>query len=58
MQEQYTKEFEEKKTELQTKVIEIYEASSTEIKVIKIMWFLFSVVFNDKYNTHIMHLWI
>ncbi|KAL7210937.1 hypothetical protein ACSBR2_013924 [Camellia fascicularis] len=30
--EEYTKEFEEKKTELQPKVIEIYEASSTEIK--------------------------
>ncbi|KAK9062375.1 hypothetical protein SSX86_019561 [Deinandra increscens subsp. villosa] len=30
--EEYTKEFEEKKTELQTKVIEIYEASATEIK--------------------------
>lgn len=34
MQEEYTQEFEEKKTELQPKVIEIYEASSTEIKVI------------------------
>ena len=33
MQEEYSKEFEEKKSELQTKVIEIYEASSTEIKV-------------------------
>lgn len=32
-QEQYSKEFEDKKTELQPKVIEIYEASSTEIKV-------------------------
>lgn len=32
-QEEYSKEFEEKKTELQTKVIEIYEASATEIKV-------------------------
>ncbi|THG04193.1 hypothetical protein TEA_018833 [Camellia sinensis var. sinensis] len=30
--EEYSKEFEEKKTELQPKVIEIYEASSTEIK--------------------------
>nr|XP_043632610.1 plasma membrane-associated cation-binding protein 1-like [Erigeron canadensis] len=30
--EEYTKEFEEKKSELQTKVIEIYEASATEIK--------------------------
>ncbi|KAI3794729.1 hypothetical protein L1987_37365 [Smallanthus sonchifolius] len=30
--EEYNKEFEEKKTELQTKVIEIYEASTTEIK--------------------------
>ncbi|XP_020232559.1 plasma membrane-associated cation-binding protein 1 [Cajanus cajan] len=30
--EEYNKTFEEKKTELQTKVIEIYEASSTEIK--------------------------
>ncbi|KAH7838603.1 hypothetical protein Vadar_028819 [Vaccinium darrowii] len=30
--EEYTKEFEEKKGELQPKVIEIYEASSTEIK--------------------------
>lgn len=40
MQEEYTKEFEEKKTELQPKVIEIYEASSTEIKVI-CFFFLF-----------------
>ncbi|CAI9782253.1 unnamed protein product [Fraxinus pennsylvanica] len=32
--EQYTKEFEEKKTELQPKVVEIYEASSTEIKTL------------------------
>lgn len=32
--EEYTKEFEEKKTELQPKVVEIYEASSAEIKVI------------------------
>ncbi|KAK6148697.1 hypothetical protein DH2020_019609 [Rehmannia glutinosa] len=30
--EQYSKELEDKKTELQPKVIEIYEASSTEIK--------------------------
>ncbi|KAJ1407620.1 DREPP family [Sesbania bispinosa] len=30
--EEYNKSFDEKKTELQTKVIEIYEASSTEIK--------------------------
>ncbi|KAI7750691.1 hypothetical protein M8C21_033662 [Ambrosia artemisiifolia] len=30
--EGYTKEFDEKKSELQTKVIEIYEASATEIK--------------------------
>ncbi|KAG4946362.1 hypothetical protein AAZX31_15G147200 [Glycine max] len=30
--EEYNKAFEEKKTELQTKVVEIYEASSTEIK--------------------------
>ncbi|CAA2981904.1 plasma membrane-associated cation-binding 1 [Olea europaea subsp. europaea] len=34
IQAQYTKEFEEKKTELQPKVIEIYEASSTEIKTL------------------------
>lgn len=33
MQEEYTKEFEEKKTELHPKVTEIYEASATEIKV-------------------------
>ena len=33
VQEQITKEFEEKKTELQPKVLEIYEASSVEIKV-------------------------
>lgn len=33
MQEEYNKQFEEKKTELQSKVIEIYEASSTETKV-------------------------
>lgn len=32
-QEAINKEFEEKKTELQSKVVEIYEASSTEIKV-------------------------
>lgn len=32
--EEYTKEFEVKKTELQPKVIEIYEASSTEIKAL------------------------
>lgn len=32
--EQYAKEFEEKKTELQPKVVEIYEASSTEIKTL------------------------
>ncbi|KAI8001959.1 Plasma membrane-associated cation-binding protein 1 [Camellia lanceoleosa] len=32
--EEYSKEFEEKKTELQPKVIEIYEASSTEIKAL------------------------
>lgn len=32
--EQYTKEFEEKKMELQPKVVEIYEASSTEIKAL------------------------
>ncbi|KAJ9541406.1 hypothetical protein OSB04_027912 [Centaurea solstitialis] len=32
--EEYTKEFEEKKTELQPKVTEIYEASATEIKAI------------------------
>ncbi|CAA3009547.1 plasma membrane-associated cation-binding 1 [Olea europaea subsp. europaea] len=31
---QYAKEFEEKKTELQPKVVEIYEASSTEIKTL------------------------
>ncbi|KAI7726921.1 hypothetical protein M8C21_013565, partial [Ambrosia artemisiifolia] len=30
--EGYTKEFDEKKSDLQTKVIEIYEASATEIK--------------------------
>jgi len=30
--EEYNKVFEEKKTELQTKVIEIYEASSTDVK--------------------------
>ena len=30
--EVYTKEFEEKKTELQPKVVEIYEATSTEVK--------------------------
>ncbi|KAL2341735.1 hypothetical protein Fmac_009675 [Flemingia macrophylla] len=30
--EEYNKAFEEKKTELQTKVVEIYEASSSEIK--------------------------
>lgn len=33
-QEEISKEFDEKKTELQPKVVEIYEASSTEIKVI------------------------
>ncbi|KAI3465775.1 hypothetical protein Pfo_022438 [Paulownia fortunei] len=32
--EQYSKEFEDKKTDLQPKVIEIYEASSTEIKTL------------------------
>ncbi|KAI3747239.1 hypothetical protein L6452_09692 [Arctium lappa] len=32
--EEYTKEFEEKKTELQPKVTEIYEASATEIKTL------------------------
>lgn len=32
--EQYTKEFEEKKTELQPKVVEIYEATSTEVKAL------------------------
>ena len=32
-QEEYSKEFEEKKADLQPKVVEIYEASSTEIKV-------------------------
>ncbi|XP_024964532.1 plasma membrane-associated cation-binding protein 1-like [Cynara cardunculus var. scolymus] len=32
--EEYTKEFEEKKTELHTKVTEIYEASATEIKAL------------------------
>ncbi|CAL5412765.1 unnamed protein product [Camellia sinensis] len=32
--EEYTKEFEEKKTELQPKVVEIYEASSAEIKAL------------------------
>lgn len=32
--EQYTTEFEEKKTELQPKVLEIYEASSTQIKAL------------------------
>ncbi|KAL9314813.1 hypothetical protein ACSQ67_020265 [Phaseolus vulgaris] len=30
--EEYSKAFEEKKTELQTKVVEIYDSSSTEIK--------------------------
>lgn len=35
VQEEIDKEFEEKKTELQPKVVEIYEASSAEIKVIK-----------------------
>lgn len=34
MQEDYSKEFEEKKSELQAKVIEIYEASTAEIKVV------------------------
>lgn len=33
MQEEINKEFEEKKTELQPKVLEIYVASSAEIKV-------------------------
>lgn len=33
LQESYDKEFEEKKGELQVKVVEIYEASSAEIKV-------------------------
>lgn len=33
VQEGINKEFEEKKTELQPKVVEIYEASSAEIKV-------------------------
>ncbi|GKC59270.1 ribosomal protein L16 [Tanacetum coccineum] len=32
MQEGYTKEVDEKKTELQTKVVEVYESSATEIK--------------------------
>ncbi|XP_059656337.1 plasma membrane-associated cation-binding protein 1 [Cornus florida] len=32
--EEYSKEFEEKKTELQPKVVEIYEASSAEIKTL------------------------
>ncbi|XP_058200284.1 plasma membrane-associated cation-binding protein 1 [Rhododendron vialii] len=32
--EEYTKEFEEKKSELQPKVVEIYEASSVEIKAL------------------------
>ncbi|GKF04445.1 plasma membrane-associated cation-binding protein 1-like protein isoform X1, partial [Tanacetum coccineum] len=32
MKEGYTKEVDEKKTELQTKVVEVYEASATEIK--------------------------
>ncbi|KAL2493967.1 Plasma membrane-associated cation-binding protein 1 [Forsythia ovata] len=32
--EQYSKEFEDNKTELQPKVVEIYEASSTEIKTL------------------------
>ncbi|CAA0830844.1 Plasma membrane-associated cation-binding protein 1 [Striga hermonthica] len=32
--EQYSKELDEKKTELQPKVVEIYEASSTEIKAL------------------------
>nr|KAJ0189451.1 hypothetical protein LSAT_V11C800431180 [Lactuca sativa] len=32
--EDYSKEFEEKKSELQAKVIEIYEASANEIKVV------------------------
>ncbi|KAI3784526.1 hypothetical protein L1987_43625 [Smallanthus sonchifolius] len=32
--EDYSKEFEEKKTELQAKVLEIYEASSAEIKTV------------------------
>lgn len=34
MQEDYSKEFEEKMSELQAKVIEIYEASAAEIKVV------------------------
>lgn len=43
MQEDYSKEFEEKKSELQAKVIEIYEASADEIKVVysQIHGFLF-----------------
>lgn len=55
MQEEYTKEFEEKKTELQPKVIEIYEASSTEIKVICFFSclilrnFLLNVIYNFKH---------
>ncbi|CAL9136612.1 unnamed protein product, partial [Musa textilis] len=32
-QEEITKEFEEKKADLQPKVVEIYEASAVEIKV-------------------------
>ncbi|PIN04723.1 hypothetical protein CDL12_22742 [Handroanthus impetiginosus] len=32
--EQYSKEFEDKRTELQPKVIDVYEASSTEIKTL------------------------
>ncbi|KAJ8534852.1 hypothetical protein K7X08_016580 [Anisodus acutangulus] len=32
--EQYSKEFEEKKTELQTKVVQIYEATTVEIKTL------------------------
>ena len=35
-QDEINKEFEEKKAELHPKVVEIYEASSTEIKVIYI----------------------
>lgn len=42
MQEDYSKEFEEKKSELQAKVIEIYEASTAEIKVIVIYFNNFS----------------
>nr|KAJ0187324.1 hypothetical protein LSAT_V11C900458660 [Lactuca sativa] len=34
IQKDYIKEFEEKKSELQAKVIEIYEASADEIKIV------------------------